>query len=277
MGVPMGILYHRLLIILNEESQDSTYYHIAMIMLKHIKDLGTIGIDELADLCNVAKSTISKFIRVLGYESYSEFRYAADFRDNKYDNDFNYVADVMHYIKKNSMDAFVEAMEDDIRATYDKLDYQAVDRLVLDLVKHEKVGVFGLMFSETAAMDFQLKLGYNKKFVITNMNDMKQEEYIRHADKNTLIVIFSDSGEYINQYKSIDDFLEKDLFRITNGKVVVITSNPNIKKDPRVSYTIEYQKTKNVCTHRIVYALLTDIIAYRYREYMKQGTKYDIK
>lgn len=50
---------------------------------------------------------------------------------------------------------------------------------------------------------------------------------------------------------------------------MVITSNPKVEKDPRVAYCVRYQKTSELCTHRIVYAALTDIIAYKYREYMK--------
>ena len=35
----MGILYFRLLIILNEEDSESTYYHIAVVMLRHFNRL----------------------------------------------------------------------------------------------------------------------------------------------------------------------------------------------------------------------------------------------
>ena len=33
---PMGILYDRLLILLNESSSDSTFYHIALTMLQNM-------------------------------------------------------------------------------------------------------------------------------------------------------------------------------------------------------------------------------------------------
>ena len=58
----MGILYDRLLILLNESSSDSTFYHIALAMLQHMELLHSLAINEVADLCSVSKSTISKFM-----------------------------------------------------------------------------------------------------------------------------------------------------------------------------------------------------------------------
>ena len=50
------------------------------------------------------------------------------------------------------------------------------------------------MFSETAALDLQIKLSYKKKIIVTNLNDMKQEKFIEEAGEDTLLIIFSDPG-----------------------------------------------------------------------------------
>lgn len=265
----MGMLYNRLLIILNEESSDTTYYHIALLMLKHCEELSTMSIDKLAQLCAVSKSTISKFIRFIGYEDFADFKYAAIFQEDKYGYKISYVNDVMKYIEHNSLDSFVLTIQQDLVTSYMNLDWDKVNQLVNDIVHYKNVAAFGLLFSETAALDLQAKLAYNKKFIVTNQNDLKQEQYIVNAKEDTLIIIFSDSGMYIDRYRQIGDFANKQVFAKTKGKVVVITSNQELEHDPRVSYCICYQKTKDVCTHRVVYGMLTDIIAYKYREYMK--------
>lgn len=268
----MGMLYNRLLIILNEESPDSTYYFIALMLLQHIEELEDLSIIQLADLCAVSKSTISKFVRHLGYEDFSDFRYATIFRDNKYGYSFSYANNVMQYIENNSLDSFILTVQQDIGSTYQNLDWGAVDRLVKDLASYQRVAAFGLLFSETAAMDLQAKLAYNKKFIVTNINDLKQDHFIQNAGEDTLIIVFSDSGEFLNKYSQISDFVDKQAFSRTKAKVVVITSNAEIENDPRVAYCVRFQKTKSLCTHRIVYGVLTDIIAYKYREYMKKHT-----
>lgn len=264
----MGMLFNRLLIILNEEAQDSTYYHIALVMLNHMEELDDLSINKLAELCAVSKSTISKFIRFLGYEDFADFRYAAVFQDNKYGYSFSYVNDVMNYIKNNSMDSLILTVQQDIAATYMNLDWDAVDRLVRDIAHYKKVAAFGLLFSETAALDLQIKLAYNKKFIVTNLNDQKQVSYIETAGEDTLIIVFSDSGEFLSKYRNIADFAYKQAFMKTKARVALITSNPDAASHPCVSYCLLYQKTRELHTHRIVYGILTDIIAYKYREYV---------
>lgn len=267
----MGMLFHRLLILLNEEEADSTYYHIAVVMLQNFGVLHHYSISELAAACMVSKSTISKFIRYIGYDDFADFRDASVFLDNKYHNQFNYVTNVMDYIRDNSLDSYMLTVQPDIGETYRSLDWSAVDRLVRDLAHYQRVGAFGLMFSETAALDFQIKLAYNKKFIVTNLNDLKQDNFIQNAGEDVLIIVFSDSGDFLDKYQQIDDFANKRAFSRTHAKVVVITSNPQIEHDPRVAYCVRYQKTRSLCTHRMVYGVLTDIIAYKYREYVQKN------
>ena len=43
----MGILYDRLLILLNESSSDSTFYHIALAMLQNMELLHSLAINAV--------------------------------------------------------------------------------------------------------------------------------------------------------------------------------------------------------------------------------------
>lgn len=269
----MGMLHNRLLIILNEESSESTYYHIAVMMLRNFLELHELSIIDLAELCDVSKSTISKFIRYIGYEDFSDFRYATLIQDNKYGNDFNYATNVMNFIELNSLDTYILTIQQDILATYQNIDWEAIDMLVRDLMNYKRVGAFGLMFSETAAMDLQTKLSYNRKFIVTNLNDIKQEKFVEEAGEDTLIIVFSDSGEFLDKYRRIHDFSNKGAFNKTKAKIVLITSNESMKNDPRVAYCVSYKKTRSMSTHRIVYGVLTDIIAFKFREAMKKAGK----
>lgn len=264
----MVILYNRLLTILNEQTLGSTYYCIALQMLKMYHELGAMSINQLADKCFVSKSTISKFIRKLGYEDFNEFQYVARKLEDTYHYKFSFNNNVMHYLDVNGYDSYVLAILNDIMSTYHTLDWDKVRRLVKDIYEYNTVASFGLMFSESAAMDLQYKLAYNKKFILTNINDIKQEQFIENAGEDVLIIIFSDSGEFLNKYRHIEDFVNKRAFDKTKAKIVVITSDPKIEDDPRVDYTITYKKMQDLCTHRILYGILTDMIAFEYRTYV---------
>ena len=263
----MGILYNRLMIVLNDEEPGSVYYCIALAMLERLGTLSGMSIARMAEVCSVSKSTISKFIRRLGYEDYKEFRDAAIFEENKSQNDSNYVTNVMEFLDRHSLATYVDTICADIRETARRLDFRAVDRLARDLVRYEKVGAFGLIFSETAAIDFQTKLGYNGKFIFTSMDDSKQDRFIKSAGADTLIVIFSESGRFVDKYGSmIDDFSEKDVFSRTDARVVLISSNEEMLRNPRIAYGVKLEHTRDMRTHSYTYRLVSDLVAHRYRE-----------
>ena len=70
----MGTLYTRLSSITGEMSPESIEHHIARVMLEHIHQLNNISIGAMADLCSVSKSTISKFVKQLGFEDYKNLK-----------------------------------------------------------------------------------------------------------------------------------------------------------------------------------------------------------
>lgn len=262
----MGILYDRLLILLNESSSDSTFYHIALAMLQNMELLHSLAINEVADLCSVSKSTISKFIRALGYEDYAEFREAARLEENKYHVSYNFSVDVIGYLESHSVQEYTQEIAKDIRLTAQQLDWDAVDRLVDDLIHYKKVFALGMMFSGTAAIDLQIKLGRCGKFIVAPRNDIQQMDNVARADEDTLLIVFSESGQYLNRYDAIEDFYDKGIFNTTKAKTVLITSDEKMAHAPRVAYSILFRRGDEVHTHRTAYPFISDMIAWRYRE-----------
>lgn len=110
----------------------------------------------------------------------------------------------MRYVDEHSTDAYVDAVLRDIRMTYELLDWEKLDRLAAEIYHYEKVAAFGCDFSETAALDLQTKLRDQRKFIVTNIDDQKQADYIRNADDKTLVIVFSDSGEYVQRPQNTD-------------------------------------------------------------------------
>ncbi len=123
------------------------------------------------------------------------------------------------------------------------------------------------MFSETAALDLQTKLAHVRKFIISNMDEVKQDLFIRSAGKDTLLIIFSNSGEYMEYYSHASVVAKDNPFLHTKAKVVLITANKEMIHHPLVSYCIFYEQTHSICTHRQVYSVLTDLITYQYYQY----------
>ncbi len=260
----MGILYNRLLILMNETPSDAMAYHIALTMLQNFDQLSKLGIVELAELCNVSKSSISKFIRALGYHDFGDFRYAAELENLQLRPGHTFSPNVLGYLDSNSYTEYVQTITDDLFATLKNLEGPELDRLAQDIYTHKYVGAFGLMFSATAAIDLQIKMGRQGRFIATNMDDQKATNYIQKAAEDTLVILFSDQGDIIDRKEMIDYETGENIFAITHAKLVMITSNHKMEHDHRISYIVPYIRMTELRTHRLVYPLITDLLAHKY-------------
>ena len=96
----MYIVAYRLINMLNDSEYDSTEAHIAESLLGMIKEIEHMPIDQVADKCHISKSTLSKFVKRLGFEDYKEFRDNA--RNEKKRAGYH------NYEEKVPMDRFIE-------------------------------------------------------------------------------------------------------------------------------------------------------------------------
>ena len=261
----MGNLLNRLLIMLNDNDLDSTNYHIAMTLLMNFHSLCELSIGEVAKLCSVSKSTISKFIRTLNFEDYADFKYSAAFKENKFGFNLNYNQNIAESIEKEGYKTYLDHVQGDIASLDLTMTADAVQELAYDLTVYKKVAAFGLLFSEIGALDLQMKLAYNGKFIVTNLDDVKQDTFIQRADEDTLIIIYSNSGFYIEK-QQMSEFHEKKDFSNIRAKIVMITGNPKMKDHPAVDSCISFQHNSHIQTHSIIYPLINDRIVMEYRK-----------
>lgn len=63
-----------LLTVVNRNDTRSTDYVIAEYLLRHLRDLGKLSIYKVADDCFVSRSSVQRFIKALGYDSFTEFK-----------------------------------------------------------------------------------------------------------------------------------------------------------------------------------------------------------
>ena len=239
----MGTLYTRLSSITGEMSPESIEHHIARVMLEHIHQLNNISIGTMADLCSVSKSTISKFVKQLGFEDYKEFKAEAYSRGKRevYIKDLNTI-NITDYILQKGTEEYLDVLFADIRYLFFKTDSKKIEHLVTLIHDYEEVAAFGEGYSETAALNFQHKMSFYQKFIYTTTNDRKQVEYTHLTDAPS-----------------------KKCFEETKAKVVLFTSNREMEKDPRVDLCIDWEYKDLVQNHPVLYQLLIERIAIAYQ------------
>src|SRR5690625_923376 len=219
----------------------------------------------MARLVNVSKSTLSKFAREIGFDSYIHLKDEAKFSENKYQNKYNYLSNIESYMTSNDYEDYFDMIKEDIVCLKDNVDLSAIDRLVEDLMRYEEVAIFGLLFSESAAIDLQYKRAYNPKFTTTYQDDVKQEEYMRNADEDTLLIILTNSGNFLREQQTSPAKPPKRYSEHTKAKIFTITSYNNILNLHYVNDALIYFESSGVQTHYILYQILFDLIVTRYR------------
>ncbi|WP_162890788.1 MurR/RpiR family transcriptional regulator [Suicoccus acidiformans] len=257
----MHLLYQRLITVGDVNALDSIEFTIASTMIKYLNNLPSLSIDQLAELCHVSKSSLSKFVRSIGFKDYSEFREAAIEQNepDRYKSGYptqNITDGIMEY----GADGYLKILAIDIKNLFGSEELtDKISHLVDDIYHHDDIAAFGEIYSETAAMNFQYKMSYYRKFVYTSMDTKRQSEYMDRVNENCLIIIFSNSGKYLQNVS--ERFL-------TSSKMtrVLITSNPTPPNAEAMDYMLEINYSSLVQNHPILYQLLIERIAVVYQE-----------
>lgn len=267
----VGGLIIRLLTILNTEPEDSTYFNIAEVLLQNYHKIQFNSIDNMASMANISKSTMSKFTRDLGFDDYLHLKDSSNFSELKDKTYYNYTEVISEKIKDGDYTEFFQSFHSILSSLEENIDHDAIKRLADKLVEYKKVGIFGLLFSESTATDFQYKLAFHEKFVYTFQNDLKQNNFILNADEKTLLIIISNSGDFL-RYDQMQSYLpKKSIFSDTKAYVFAITSDKNILDLPHVDDAIIYPKGTGMQDHTYIYPVLIDLIVSQYR-IAKQNT-----
>ena len=112
----MYILYNRLITAFNEKKPDSTEFYIAKMMIWNLWELPRMSISDVAKMCAVSKSTISKFVRDIGFEDYLDFKLEAVRQGKKEIYNSNGKCNITDYIRGHGIWEYEKILSEDIRS-----------------------------------------------------------------------------------------------------------------------------------------------------------------
>lgn len=263
----MHQLFSRLSNYIRTEKTESTEYYIAKVMLEHIETLSDYSINEIAELCNVSKSKISKFVRKLGFEDFLDFKWSGELEEGRlyYTKDQSTI-NITDYLCKNGVKQYLDVLSKDIELLFEKADISQIDEFVSYLHDYKKIAAFGMGYSEAAASNLSYKMMFYHKYVFTTSVFQEQIKYIKQADKETLLIIFSNRGGYLLGKPEgilVDDKID---FTKCEAKTVLITSNKKMARQPGIDLCIHMNYSDRVQNHPVLYQLLIEQIAFRYQQ-----------
>ena len=142
----------QLLNVINRESSDSMNFIIAQYILENLDRRKVITTKELADNCNVSKSSISRFCRKIGYEDFMELQYAIATYNSFIAERFSHIDGVT---TKDYVVNYFERSKEIINYLNQNMDTDTLEELVKDIHDYKRVVLMGHVQSSFPAISLQ--------------------------------------------------------------------------------------------------------------------------
>ncbi|MCD7892322.1 MAG: MurR/RpiR family transcriptional regulator [Erysipelotrichaceae bacterium] len=239
----MKRLFYRLIIFINTTENHDTNYNIALFMVHNFYRIGNMRINEVAEECFVSPATVSRFCRALGYENFAHLKQECiDFHSpgKMFDNLIEVSLDTMHDNPTEATKIHVNQIIDYLKDLPDYLDWNEVDAMLELIHDHDTVAFFGTQFSHSVALHFQTDLLMLEKFVMAYTTTARQEECAKGLDENSVAVIFSVNGYFVDAANRVMHYLKK-----SGCKIVLITCNSHIDTSFKIDHIILLGKDNN--------------------------------
>lgn len=190
---------------------------IAHQLLSNFQAIPNSSIEHLASICYISQPTLTRFIKRLGYQNYSEFKsYVTEFQfvlDSETANDlFGKWSDDIHH-------THLEALTNSLHATCEKLDINQIKIASKLIFEAQNIVIIGIDYSQVAAYDAQLRFMRYQKIFKTAVTNKEQKILVDELGENDLVIVLSVSGK-TKGLRQVTNHLPSDV------NCVVISSNP---------------------------------------------------
>lgn len=248
-------LITNLLSYINYGKANDVNYDIARIVLRNYHDIPKMSINDLADCCFVSASSITRFIKELGFDSFKEFK-------KQIIDTVNINADYskdLSFAKKDDLQPILETytnrIKENIDFTFRNIDYSQIERICELIYNSEEVVILGLEFATMLGLHFQKKMASINKFVRIGVTEEKQQEIVETIQEGTVVLILSIEGSYFYRNNKLIVKLEEK-----NCKLIAVTMNGTGKLVNRCEEVLMCNKYNSDTEGRITLLYMIEVL-----------------
>ncbi|WP_447956251.1 MurR/RpiR family transcriptional regulator [Vreelandella sp. EE7] len=204
---------------------------LADFILDFPGELASYSATELAGLAQVSNSTVSRFIRRLGYESFEAAR--RHVREEQQSGSALFLAGRGAAAQDVALETYATLGQDNIKATLGRLHEQEVLAIVKALLKARRIWVSGARASQSLAAYFQWQL-YQLKDDVRFVSGMDGSlgEHLSAIGANDVVVLFGMRRRPTQWHALLE------LCSGTGANILVITDD-NMATDPDASWHLK--------------------------------------
>lgn len=192
-----------------------TNYHLALALLKHLPEIQSLSLVEMASCCFVSQATLHRFCKQIGYRNYSTLREAC--LDNTQED-----CDWSEFTHAGNQ-SFLETTEANLSDVFRFNVLEQVDRVCYGLHDSQRVVCLGFEMFQLYAMSLQSQLITSGLYIEVPISLSAQLEAISQLQPGELAMLTTLDGEYCDHFN--EDI--PDLIKETGCQLVVLTQTMN--------------------------------------------------
>lgn len=201
----------------NQKKQDNNYF-IAQIMLENFDSIPQMTIYDLAEKCFVSTSAISRFVKLINFESFTDFKSVVE-KEIDISNDYSKKMLFSQSIKNTD---FVTEYTENVIANLDfvkkNIQINQIEKIINNLHDCPEIAVFGLEFASFLGQHFQNKMASMNKIVQVGFTKNEQLKIVDGMNSGGIALVFSMEGGYFYFSEKVVTELKKK-----NIKIIVFT------------------------------------------------------
>lgn len=241
----MNLIVKSFIHLINNPKTNGVDRYIASRFIQDYQKVYDLSISEISVFFHVSYSQMSRFVRNIGFDSYREFRESLLYHGSSdRHSDIQVKSPISMLELKNNI-------IEEIEYFFHYFDMTQLYALIQDLHQYKHIAFFGLLNSGNVARDIQMNLA-SKGLICVCYDDLfEQLEFMKNADKQTLIVIISVSGDYLlgNDYARY--YKVQNILKNSMAKKIMITKNPKIKELDMIDNVIQLPVSHHYYNHTL--------------------------
>lgn len=242
-----------LLSALATERKQSINATIARHLVSNIGELRDVTVKGVARACNAGIGSVSRFCRDVGFSDFEELRTALGEASRSFER-ASYEEDFPHRAEEHA-----ELVAQSLLQTARSIDERMMRALVADLHAYDAIFACGMLKAQAAAIDLQVDLLMQGKYVDTCVSYADQLEHIASARADELVVVFSYTGDYFTARD-----LSSSLARLDRPRIWVVAGTRHPQPD-YVYGCLAFDSGQSQLTHPFQLEMAAALIAQEFR------------
>ena len=195
---------------------------IGEYIVKNINQVSLYSINQLAKSASVSISQVSRFIKHIGFQSFSDFKELLNVHGHSQRHS------LLQRDNQMEVSTYQKYVQEEIQYFFEHFSFDMLDEFIYDLLSFSKIGMFGILNSENMVKNLHYDLAMKGIMTYSFSHFIDQLSFIENADDQTLIVIYSISGEYVTDNCYSRYYQTLTALKKSRAKIYVVTNNKKL-------------------------------------------------